>query len=276
MPAILDTTAEAQHVWNETFRHMPIAGKARLLRQAFMDARQLHAAGFRWTHPGADQTTVDDDWLAKHFSLPRSIRGATVMADELSNLDVLRAVLEVFTRLQIPHALGGSMASSLHGIARFTLDADVAADPFSDKIAEFAASFGPEYYVSQTAIEDAHRCRSSFNLIHTTVGFKVDVFIRPDAPFEVNAMRRRQLIPIGAAPAPPVAVQSAEDVILFKLRWFRLGNESTQQQWQDILGVMRTKIGLLDLEYLRKWAADLQIADLFDQALLEAAGRTPS
>ena len=275
MSPILDTSAEAQRVWHETFRRMPVDGKVRLLRQTFADARTLHAAGYRCSHPGADRRAVHNHWLAMHFDLEPSMQGIPSMAEELSNLDVLREVLSVFARLNIPHALGGSMASSLHGVARFTLDADVAADPFPDKIGAFVTSFGPAYYVSEPAIEDAHRQRSSFNLIHTVAGFKVDVFVRPDAPFEESAMLRRQSISLGDA-ATPIAVLSPEDVVLFKLRWFRLGNETARQQWEDVLGVLRTQAGKLDQEYLRKWATDLAIGDLLEKALQDAAALSPS
>lgn len=196
------------------------------------------------------------------------------MGEPATNLEVLREVLDLFSRLQIPHALGGSMASSLHGIARFTLDADIAAEPFADRISAFVASFGSAYYLSAAAIEEAHRRRSSFNIIHTEVGFKIDVFVRPDAPFEQSAMSRRQMIPIDDPTQAPISVQSAEDVILFKLRWYRLGQESSEQQWKDILGVVKTKAGQLDLGYLQKWADELCVADLLGRILQEAAGQT--
>jgi len=192
------------------------------------------------------------------------------MAEPLSNLQVLREVLSVLTRLQIPHALGGSMASSLHGIARLTLDADIAAEPFADKIQSFGAAFGPAYYVSQLAIEDAHRLRSSFNLINAEAGFKVDVFIRPDEPFAQSAMARRQLVLIGDAGEEPISLQSAEDVILYKLQWFRLGQESSQQQWKDVLGMLTTRQERLDEAYLQKWAVQLQVTDLLLRAQAEA------
>lgn len=187
------------------------------------------------------------------------------------NLEVLREVAGVFEQMGIPYALGGAMASSLHGIARFTQDADVTADPFPGREAEFVSRFGPEYYVSLAAVQEAVRGRSSFNIIHTTRGFKVDIFVRKDEPFERSALARRVPVELPDRPGQPLFLHAAEDVVLFKLRWYRLGGESSGQQWADVLGVLRVQGDRLDRGYLGKWAADLGVADLYERAAREAA-----
>ncbi len=55
------------------------------------------------------------------------------------------------------------------------------------------------------------------------------------------------------------------NVILFKLQWFRLGQEVSKQQLDDVLGIMQTKAGQLDADYLRRWAATLQVDDLLER-----------
>jgi len=64
-------------------------------------------------------------------------------------------------------------------------------------------------------------------------------------------------------------VLSPEDVVLAKLEWFRLGGEVSERQWRDVLGVMKTQQGILDVVYLREWAGRLEVADLLAQALEE-------
>jgi hypothetical protein len=51
------------------------------------------------------------------------------------------------------------------------------------------------------------------------------------------------------------------------LLWFRKGGELSDQQWHDILGVMRVQAGRLDLGYLQEWAGELGVADLLRTAL---------
>jgi hypothetical protein len=272
MSVLSDTTPAAQQVWISIFRRASTLDKARALARAFADARRLHAAGFLRRSPGADDRAVLADWLQRHMlplaPLGRGVGGGGRDVDQ-SNLDVLEETLAVFTRLGIAHALGGSMASSLHGVPRFTLDADVAAEPFPDKIAEFAASFPPPYYVSAESIHDAHRDSASFNIIHTEVGFKIDVFIRPDQPFAVGALARRQHLPLSER-GQAVSIQTAEDVILYKLQWFRISGGVSQQQWPDVLGILTVQQGKLDDAYLDRWADELGVADLLRQARADA------
>ena len=152
-----------------------------------------------------------------------------------------------------------------------TQDADLTAEPFPGQEVTFIKSFGPDYYVSLDAIREAVRTRSSFNLIHLPSGFKVDVFVRKDRPFERSALDRRIPVPAPDAPSETIDVLSPEDVILFKLEWFRLGGEISDRQWGDILGVLRVQGDRLDAAYLDHWAADLGVADLLARARAEAA-----
>jgi hypothetical protein len=66
-------------------------------------------------------------------------------------------------------------------------------------------------------------------------------------------------------------VTSPEDVILSKLEWYRTGGEVSDRQWRDILGVLKTQAGRIDLDYLHEWAKELKVADLLKRALTEAA-----
>jgi hypothetical protein len=266
-----DTPPAVLNILVAALRRQSAAQKAQTLVRAFRDARRLHAAGVRQRKPGADERAVLGLWLrvagtAQAVDIPVDVDD---MADT-SNLDVLHAVLAVLRRLRIAHALGGSMASSLHGAPRFTLDADIGAEPFSDRSAEFAASFPPPFYVAREAIEAAHAGRGSFNIIHTGSGFKVDVFVLPDEPFARSALSRRQEISLDED-TPAVPVQSPEDVILYKLQWFRLGGETSGQQWTDVLGVIRVQGDRLDQAYLDRWAEELGVADLLARARAESA-----
>jgi hypothetical protein len=266
-----DTSPEAEQVLREVYRRMPFARKWRLLGEMYRDARALHAAGVRLRNPGATPREINKDWLERivDFPLPDNIPGPT-QDQPMQSLHDLRDVVRVFTDLGIPYALGGSMASSVHGIDRYTRDADITVEPFPGKEAQLASSFGPDYYLSLPAIEQAIRQRSSFNIINTSTGFKVDVFVRKDVAFEQSAMARRMSVDLPEAPGQPIVLHTPEDIILFKLRWYRLGNESSDQQWADILGVFKVQAGQLDQAYLDQWAPDLGVADLLHRARRES------
>jgi hypothetical protein len=184
---------------------------------------------------------------------------------------VLREVIGVLDTLAIPYALGGSWASSLLGKMRFTYDADLSVEPFPGKEATFCASFGDDYYLSRPAVDQAVRRRSTFNIIHTPSAFKVDVFVRKDRPFEESVMARRRPYALAGDAGQTVVCVAPEDVILLKLEWYRQGNEASQQQWNDVLGVLQVQGGALDHAYLDRWAADLGVADLLARARSEGA-----
>ncbi len=173
-----------------------------------------------------------------------------------------RDVIRILQRLSIPYALGGSMASSIHGTPRATQDSDLSVAPFRDRIATFLASFNEDFYLSAAAIEDAHRNHSSFNIINTLTGFKTDLFVVASGSFAEMALSRRQPVSLPDAPQEPIDLVTPEDIILLKLRWYRIGNEAMDRQWTDVLGVMQAQRGRLDLAYLDHWAQQLGVADL--------------
>ena len=70
--------------------------------------------------------------------------------------------------------------------------------------------------------------------------------------------------------APHVLVASAEDTVLAKLEWFRRGGETSERQWWDIVGVLRVNPAV-DTGYMKRWSAELGVADLLVQALAQAA-----
>ncbi|MEX0711641.1 MAG: hypothetical protein WD278_04790 [Pirellulales bacterium] len=144
-------------------------------------------------------------------------------------------------------------------------------EPFSGQEQELAACFGPEYYLSAAAIAEANRHRRSFNIISIRTGFKVDLFVRKDRPFDIEAMRRRIFAQLPDAPEQPLAMLSAEDCILFKLEWYRLGGGISDRQWSDVLGILRVQAGMLEMPYLRLWAKELGIEELLVRAIDEAS-----
>jgi hypothetical protein len=50
-----------------------------------------------------------------------------------------------------------------------------------------------------------------------------------------------------------------------------MGGEASERQWRDIMGILKTRTGELDLDYLRKWAVELKVSDLLERILKESA-----
>jgi hypothetical protein len=179
-------------------------------------------------------------------------------------------VVDVFEHLQIPYLIGGSMASALYGVARSTLDADMVAEIHQEKVGALVEALGDDFYADEEMIQDAICHHGSFNLIHLTTMFKVDVFITKERPFDRLQFQRRVEQVFSTDPVQKAFVTTAEDILLVKLEWYRLGNEISDRQWRDILGVLAVQAGRLDLDYLRQWAVELDVADLLQRALKES------
>ena len=75
-------------------------------------------------------------------------------------LRVTLAVAKALERMGIPYFVGGSLASSAHGVARATLNADIIAKLDPGQAGRFAKELGPEFYADVVAIADAAARRS--------------------------------------------------------------------------------------------------------------------
>ena len=172
--------------------------------------------------------------------------------------------------LDIPYAVGGSLASSLHGVMRFTLDVDLVADIHLEHIQPLVEQLSKEFYADDEMMRDAIQHQSSFNLIHYETAFKVDIFVRKTRAFDQMQLERRRTSIIATNPEQRIYVTSPEDTILSKLEWYRMGGEVSDRQWRDILGIIKTRADDLDRDYLRKWAKELNVLDLLERAFSRA------
>jgi hypothetical protein len=184
-------------------------------------------------------------------------------------MEALNPLVEAFDQLGIVYYIGGSVSSSLHGLARQSQDVDVIADIQPDQVRLLVQALKGDYYVDEQAWQDAIRHGMLYNVIHLNTMLKVDLIPLKQRAFTREEEHRAQphLLEAGAR---PVRVASAEDAILTKLEWFEMGGRSSSRQWNDILGIMRRQGSSLDLAYLHHWADTLRVRDLLEQALVEA------
>jgi len=182
----------------------------------------------------------------------------------------LRPVAEALDALGVRYYLGGSVASSAHGIARASLDADVVAELEPDHVDSLVNRLESAYYIPADRLRSAVAARTSCNFIHLATMFKIDVFVSKGRPFDRQAADRARPQPIDEAPgAPRFSIASPEDTVLAKLEWFRLGGETSERQWWDVVGILKVTADA-DRTYLRRWAASLGVADLLERALSDA------
>jgi hypothetical protein len=188
------------------------------------------------------------------------------------SLLVTLRIAEVLDDLEVRWFLGGSLASSIHGIPRATLDADIVADLRAPLVSSFLRVLGKDWYMEEQSVRDAIRNRSCFNLIHLGSAMKVDIFVPKLRRFEGGQFSRALRIPVAEGSTIKIPVCSAEDIVLAKLEWYRAGGELSDRQWGDILSVLRVNAKNLDLEGMRERAIELAVSDLLASALTQVGG----
>jgi hypothetical protein len=178
-------------------------------------------------------------------------------------LAIVARVARVLDDLGVAYLVGGSLASSIHGIPRSTQDADIVADLEEERVDAFVGALAGDFYVDADMIRDAIRRKASFNIVHLKTMLKVDVFAHRRDAWSRAQMGRRMVV-------DAIQFASAEDVVLHKLIWYELGHGISDRQWGDVVGVLRVQAGRLDEGYLDEWSRALGIDVLLERARVES------
>jgi hypothetical protein len=182
----------------------------------------------------------------------------------LNSFQVTLQVIKALEECGINYLIGGSLGSSIHGLPRATIDADLVTDINNLQVQHLVEKLKAEFMIDADMIYDAIQHRSCFNIIHLKTMFKVDIFILKDNPYEVMEFARRkpELIPDEET---LVTVATPEDIVLNKLLWYQEGGGVSDRQWEDAKGVVKVQGAALDNQYLEHWAEVLGIKELLSR-----------
>jgi hypothetical protein len=131
-------------------------------------------------------------------------------------------------------------------------------DPF---LAEFPEA---DFAANKEEALEAFRQRSLFNIVDYHTLWKIDFILRQHTPFDASRFRRREVVDIAGA---RLYTASAEDVVVTKLWWAKLGE--SDRQINDAVGILRVQGAALDLDYLERWVTVLEL----DEQWRAARGR---
>lgn len=196
---------------------------------------------------------------------PPGARRLLAVSDASELLAVIEFVVSVLHRQNVAYFITGSLASSIHGEFRATKDVDVVAMLERRHLARLTEECSAEFFADLDQAITALETGTSFNLIHRGTYFKVDVFPCVTA-FDREATRRAiDVVPPGGH--GPLRVATKEDILLAKLRWYRLGDEQSEVQQRDIEGLVALNRDHFDRAYLSRWAEALGVDDLLRRFL---------
>jgi hypothetical protein len=183
-------------------------------------------------------------------------------------------VIEVFECLGIRYYLSGSIACSVYGLPRGAQDIDVVADIQAEHLSPLVKHLQGAYTINAQALRDAIAQRNAFSLLHLSSLVKVDVMLPRGTPFDSLVWQRAQQLSLIEG-YQPIWIASPEDVVLMGLEWYRECGATADNQWNDLLGVVKVQDPTLDLTHLRHVAPTLNVSGLLEQALIDAGIREP-
>lgn len=192
----------------------------------------------------------------------------------MSSSDIIQAtrpLIQLLDQHAIRYYIGGSVASSAHGLPRTTIDVDIVVELTHAHVEIMVDTLQGSFYIDGEMIRIAIDNETSFNIIHLETFIKLDIFVMKSTPYDQMIMQRTTTGTLASDDADELIVRfsSPEDTILHKLYWFRLGGEQSERQWRDLIGVMKVQTDNLDRDYMQQWARQLGVSDLLERALDE-------
>jgi hypothetical protein len=180
----------------------------------------------------------------------------------MSYVEVLRSIVPRLEQSEIPYMITGSIAAAYYGFGRATYDLDIVISATANKLKKLIELLPREQYyaVLQDAL-DAQGHQSMFNVLDTISGWKIDFILQKAAPFHEEAFQRRVAVVFEGV---PTSVISAEDLILSKLDWAKMGE--SERQVKDAAIVVEKRQPKLDLPYIEKWVRELGLSAQWSQA----------
>lgn len=169
--------------------------------------------------------------------------------------EFVKLVIEALEASGIEYLIGGAVASWAWGEPRSTMDLDLVVDIPFDSVEKLSLELSkremlvPADIILETILED--RADLPINAIHMSSGFKADLYpLRSQDELRRGALKRRKRIDFGP-PLGPVFVHSPEDLILYKVWYFSLSQQT--KHIRDIAAILLTMGEQLDYAYLNLW-----------------------
>ena len=186
-------------------------------------------------------------------------------------MDFVLLVIETLNEANVPYLIGGSFALWAWGEARTTRDVDLVIDIPPGQVVALSKELEKRHMlVPPDIILDLMIQPGDLpiNAIHLYTGYKAELFIRrADNPFQESSFSRRRFVDVGP-PLGQIYVHAPEDLILNKIRYYAMSFQS--KHVRDIETIFKNIGDELDMDYILRWANQLDINDALDDVLSQA------
>ena len=170
---------------------------------------------------------------------------------------VFEKLREALDTAGIPYFVTGSFASSAHGVPRSTNDIDLVIAPTRQQLEQLLNELrGSGYGADRDEALDAFMHRSLFNIVDYATMWKVDFILKQPTPFDASRFSRRSVVEIAGV---RLYTASPEDILITKLWWAKLSE--SERQLDDAVGIFQVQRDSLDMDYIDRWVAVLELDD---------------
>src|SRR5947209_2218168 len=274
----LDTHPDAERTLIEVIRKASSTKRFRLVQSLTQSTWWSSIYAWLQSHPGAKEQEAALHLVTCCYGAGMAQITRTALEQDASwhvqpvdLLAVISPAVSVFHERGVPYYLGGSVASSLHGMQQMAQDIDLVVDLRHCSVPSLYAALAQHYLVD----EQLTQRHTSFSLLHVDSLMKIDVVIPTFDAFD-TAMRPLVREYILDERYPSLRVASVYEMILFKLQRYHYheqahpGGLMDDAEWNDIVGMLKVQGPYLDPVLLEWWVKRLDITMAWRRARADA------
>jgi hypothetical protein len=162
--------------------------------------------------------------------------------------DIFCAVVDALEASGVPYMLVGSFTTNYYGVPRATHDLDIVIEFDALDLASLLTRLGSGFRVEPQMSFETITATQRHVLRVVGSSFTIELFAKShDEHDRLRFNNRRRARMLGRDSYIP----AAEDVIITKLRWAKIGNRT--KDTEDLANVIAVRGKLLDWEYIHRW-----------------------
>jgi hypothetical protein len=175
-------------------------------------------------------------------------------------------VIRLLDECELEYAICGSIAAMEYGEPRLSIDVDLMLLAEPRHLTRFVRSveeWGVYVTPLEVIAEQAPAGGKPFNIIDGSSGSKLDIYPVTKHGLAGSAMGPRRHRVWDLESGDVAWFLAPEDVILFKLEFYRIGGEVSQKHPADIAKILEVMAAQLEVAYIERWAARIGVLDLW-------------
>ena len=268
----VDTSPEVERVLIGLIRKAPLSKRFELVRSLTAFTVRLNKQNIRELYPSATAQQVAEQFVLDHYgsALANGLRLAAqktniCFSDAPSIIDVITSITTLFEQLYVPYCLVGTLGASLYGMQRAAFSIDFIANIPSEQVARLLNEAAPLYYFE----EDIVGASATFVGLHLPSLLKVNIHTCQLDTFTTRVYRRAKTYSL-VQEEKAFSIASPEDILLTQLMEYQKSGEVADDQWNEILGVLKVQDECLALDYLKQWSTIFTVDGLLNKAFEDA------